>query len=60
MFVSRLKVILSLSDRQNIFTSDWLWTEVFQNAVFSKIGFHYNNNKKKTFEIHLIRISRDQ
>ena len=60
MFVSRLKVILSLCDRQKIFTSDWLWTGVCQNAVFSKIGYHYDNNyKQKNFEIDLIRISRD-
>ena len=31
------QVILSLSDRDEIFTKDWLGIEVCQNAVFSKI-----------------------
>ena len=36
-FSIALKVILSLSDRHKIFNSDWLWIEVCQNEVFSKI-----------------------
>ena len=42
-----LKVILSLSDRYKLFTSDWLWIEVCQNAVFTKIdGAMTTINKK--------------
>ena len=44
MYIS--KVILSLSDRYKIFTSDWLWIGICQNAVLTK--YHYNNNKQKT------------
>ena len=49
-FSIALKVILSLSDHHKILTCDWLWIEVCQNAVFSKIGFHYDNNKQKTLK----------
>ena len=44
MYIS--KVILSLSDRYKIFTSDWLWIGICQNAVLTK--YHYDNNKQKT------------
>ena len=39
-FSITLKVILSLSDRYKIFTTDWLWIEceVCQNLVFCKIS----------------------
>ena len=46
-FSVALKVILFLSDRHKIFTSDWLWTEVCQNAVFSKIDINHYDNKKQ-------------
>ena len=46
-FSLTLKVILSSSDRYNIFTSDWLWIEVCQKAVFGKIDDNYDNNKQK-------------
>ena len=36
-FSIALKGILSLSDRYNIFASDWLWIEIFQNEVLTKI-----------------------
>ena len=32
-----VKLSLFLSDRHKIFTSDWLWNEVCQSTVFSKI-----------------------
>ena len=32
------------------FTSDWLWIEVCQNAVFSKIGNDYDSKKRKTLK----------
>ena len=44
MYIS--KVILSLSDRYKIFTGDWLWIGICQNAVLTK--YHYDNNKQKT------------
>ena len=53
-----LKVILSLSDRYKLFTSDWLWIEVCQNAVFSKIDITMTTINKN-FEIDKIRILRD-
>ena len=41
------KLILSLSDCYNIFTSDWLWIEVCQNADFSKIDITMTTTNKK-------------
>ena len=46
-FSIALKVVLSLSDRNKIFTSDWLWIEVCQNAVFSKIDVTMTTINKK-------------
>ena len=46
MFFNRLKSNLSLADRHKIFTSDWLWIEVCQNAVFSKIDITMRTIKK--------------
>ena len=45
-----VKVILSLSKRRKIFTSDWILMEVCQNAVLSKNRYHYDNNKQKTLK----------
>ena len=42
-----LKVILSLSDRYKLFTSDWLWIEVCQNTVVSKIDCAMTTINKK-------------
>ena len=53
-----LKVILSLSDRHKLFANDWLWTEVCQNAVFSKIDITMTTINKK-LQIDKIRILRD-
>ena len=36
-FSIALKVVFSLSDRYNIFTSIWLWIEICENVVLSKI-----------------------
>ena len=46
MFFNRLKSNLCLADRIKIFTSDWLWIEVCQNAVFSKIDITMRTIKK--------------
>ena len=35
-FSIALKVFFSLSDRYKIFTSNWLWIEICENAVLSK------------------------
>ena len=35
-FSIALKVFFSLSDRYKIFTSNWLWIEIFENVVLSK------------------------
>ena len=32
-----LKVVVSLSNRYKIFTSDWLWIEICENEVLSKM-----------------------
>ena len=37
MFFNRLKSGFSLSDRYKIFTSNWLWSEICENVVLSKI-----------------------
>ena len=50
-----------MSDRYKIFTSDWLWLKVFQNAVVSKIDIAMTTINKN-FEINKIlnfRILRD-
>ena len=47
-FSITLKVmILFLSDHYKIFTSDWLWIEVCQNVVFSKIDITMTTINKK-------------
>ena len=53
-FSITLKVILSLSDHYNIFTNDWLWIEVCQNTVFSKIDITMTTINKidKTWIMH--------
>ena len=59
-FSIALKVFLSLSDRHKIFTSDWLWTEVCQNAVFRKKKNDISMTTiTKTFKIDSIQILRD-
>ena len=53
-FSITLKVILSLSDHYNIFTNDWLWIEVCQNTVLSKIDITMTTINKidKTWIMH--------
>ena len=47
-FSITLKVILSLSDRYKIFTSNWLGIEICENVVLSKIDITMTTiNKKK-------------
>ena len=45
MYIS--KVILSLSERYKIFTSDWLWIGICQNVVLSKINITMKTINKK-------------
>ena len=47
IFSIPLKVILSLSNRYEIFTINWLWIEVYQNAVLSKIDITMTRINKK-------------
>ena len=47
-----LKAIFSLSDRCEIFTSNWHWIEICVNVVLSKIDSTIiNNNKQKTLKL---------
>ena len=52
-FSIALKVVLSLSDRYKIFTSNWLWIEISENVVLSKIddGLLYDNNTQKSLKL---------
>ena len=45
-----LKVVFSLSDRYIIFTSNWLWIEICENVVLSKIDITMTTKKQKNFE----------
>ena len=56
-FLAALKVILSLSDRQKIFTSDCLSIKVCQNAGFSKIDITMTTIKKN-FQIDFPNFAR--
>ena len=42
-----LKVVYSLSDRYKIFTSNWLWIEICENVVLSKINITMTTINKK-------------
>ena len=46
-FSIALKVVFSLSDRYKIFTSNWLWIEMCENVVFSKIDITMTTINKK-------------
>ena len=46
-FSIALKVVFSLSDRYNIFTSNWLWIEICENVVLSKIDIIMTTINKK-------------
>ena len=49
-FSIAFKVILFFSDRDKIFTNEWLWIEVCQNAVVSKIDITMTTINKKTLK----------
>ena len=51
-----LKVILSSSDGYEISTSDWLWFDVCQNAILSKINITMTTIKSIKVEIRQIYI----
>ena len=51
-------MVLSLSDRYKIFTSNWLWIEICENVGFSKIDITMKKIKKN-FETDKRRILRD-
>ena len=45
-FSIALKVFFSLSDRYKIFTSNWLWIEICENVVLSKIDITMTTTNK--------------
>jgi len=45
------KVFFSLSDRYEIFTSNWRWIEICENVVLSKIDNYYDNNKQTKWKL---------
>ena len=46
-FSIALKVVFSSSDRYKIFTSNWLWIEIYENVVLSKIDITMTTMNKK-------------
>ena len=46
-FLIALKVVFSSSDRYKIFTSNWLWIEICENVVLSKIDITMTTINKK-------------
>ena len=46
-FSVALKVVFSLSDGYKIFTSNWLWIEICENVVLSKIDITMTTINKK-------------
>ena len=47
IFSIALKVFFSLFDRYNVFTSNWLWIEICENVVLSKINITMTTINKK-------------
>ena len=47
IFQSPKKFFFSLSDRYKIFTSNWLWIEICENVVLSKIDITMTTINKK-------------
>ena len=47
IFFNRLKSGFSLSDRSKIFSSNWLWIEISENVVLSKIDITVTTINKK-------------
>ena len=46
-FSIALKVVFALSDRYKIFTSSWIWIEICENIVLSKIDITMTTINKK-------------
>ena len=46
-FLIALKVVFSFSDRYKIFSSNWLWIEICENVVLSKIDITMTTINKK-------------
>ena len=57
-FSIALKVVFSLCDRYKIFPSNWLWIEICENVVLSKIGITMTRINEKN-EIDKSRILCD-
>ena len=57
-FSIALKMVFSLSDCYKIFTSNWLWIEICENVVLSKIGITMTRINEKN-EIDKSRILCD-
>ena len=51
IFFNRLKSGFSLSDRYEIITSNWLWIEICENVVLSKIDITMTTINKKTLKL---------
>ena len=49
-----------MSDCYKIFTSNWLWIEICENAVLSKIDITMTTINKKNFEIDSLRSRRTE
>ena len=54
MFFNRLKSDFSLSHRYKIFTSNWLWSEICENVVLSKIDITMTTKNFKTGKSRII------
>ena len=46
-FAIALKVVFSLSDRYKVFTSNWLWIEIWENVVSNKTDITMTTINKK-------------
>ena len=46
-FSIALKVVFTLSNRYKIFTSNWLWIEICENVVLTKIDITMTTVNKK-------------
>ena len=51
IFFNRLKSVFSSSDRYKIFISNWLWVEICENAVLSKIDITMTTINKKNLKL---------
>ena len=50
-FSIALKMVFSLSNRYKIFTRNWLWIEICENVVLSKIDITITTINKKTLKL---------